>query len=429
LKKVGKKVGVITLVIVLLVFAFPLLLTENVRAVDDDQDLWGMIFTSDGTLLPYDTDFRVWVLHNSTWMGFPSNTTWDPVGTMGGFYSYTLPWDQKEIYWTNSDLYRIQIDCTPSGDLAENTTSNGTGSPGEFSERGSYNNIVNWSTGGGVNNSQQWDVMCSNVDLIPTNIRLNGVPYSPPMAVAPFTTVTFSSDVSNVGKTDISEPNTIVLRNQSGFLGQDTAVTVNASMSVGPFNFTWDSPSSGFFCFNITVDYLDNVTEIDENNNNEMVCFNVGEGDLTPAGVWITTNYVTQSYIDVSLTNYRSNPIPITPGTTASIVANVSNVGTLSAGASDVGFYNTTGEGGPIVGFPLGIPFLETMVTPLNPGSLDGPFATTWIAPATPGNYYVNITAQQHIHSTVPGGISGLHSVERHTAPGSESDIKHIGND
>ena len=390
LADVGRKAGAILVVLTLFVFVLPLFLMENARAADDDQYIWGMIFDSDGLLLPYDTDFRVWVEHNTTWQGFPSNTTWDPVGTMGGFYSYTLPWDQRGMNWSDADQYRIQIDCTPSGDLAENATSNGTGSLDDpISPRGSYNNEINWLTGGGLNNSQQWDVMCSNVDLIPTGIELNGQPYSPPMTATPFTTVTFSAFVKNVGKTDIAEPNTIVLRNQSGVLGQDTAIYVNSSTSVGPYIFTWNAPASGYFCFNITVDYNDNVTETNENNNSEMVCFSVGEADLTPTGVGITTDYVTQFYLDVSATNYRSDPIPITPGTTATIVTNVTNVGTLSSGPSDLAFYETQWEGGPIQGVPFYIP----MVSALNPGVDDGAFVTNWLAPLFHGYYYVEITA------------------------------------
>ncbi len=390
-----KKAGVVMVVLTMLTSVMPLFLTENARAADDDQFLWGMIFDSDDNLLSYDTDFRVWVFHNGTWRGFPSNTTWDPVGTMGGFYSYTLPWDQKETNttegnWTEGDPYRIQIDCTPSGDLAENATSNGTGSIDDpIPPRGSYNNIVNWLTGGGKNNSQQWDVVCSNVDLVPTTIEVNGQPYLPPMDVSPFSTVTFSANITNLGKTDIAEPNNIVLRNQSGVIDQDTAVFVNSSTSVGPFSLVWNAPEGGYFCFNITVDYDNNVSEIDETNNDAMVCLYVGVADLTPTDVGIATNYGTQSYDDVSLTNYRSNQIQITPGTAATIAANVTNVGTLSSGANDFAFYNTTGEGGPILGVPFSVP----MVGPLNPGQSDGPSIVNWMAPAISGDYYVNITA------------------------------------
>lgn len=277
-----KKVGVMLLVCAVFSFVVPLLLTENVRAADDDQYIWGMIFDSDGLLLSYDTNFRVWVQHNGTWKGFPSNTTWDPVGTMGGFYTYTLPWDQKEINWSDADQYRIQIDCTPSSDLAENATSNGTGSADDpISPRGSYSNELNWMSGGGFNNSQQWDVVCSSVDLIPTDIRINGVPYFPPMAVASFSTATISSNIANVGRPIISEPNTIVLSNASGVIGQDTASTIDAGSFVGPFNFVWNAPSGGHFFFNITVDYYDNVTETDESNNVVTIELDVLPGPIT----------------------------------------------------------------------------------------------------------------------------------------------------
>ena len=279
---VWKKHVVVVLVLALLTVLAPVLPIENVQAADDDQYIWGMIFDSDGNLLPYDTDFRVWVRHNGFWRPFPRDGSWDPVGTMGGFYSYTLPWDRKGINWTDGDQYRIQIDCTPSGGLAENTTSNGTGSAGDpVSPRGSYNNIINWSTGGGLNNSQQWDVMCSNVDLIPTNIKVNGQPYSPPIVAVPFNTVNISAMVMNDGRPVISESNTIALLNEMGAIGEDTAMTIDEGGSVGPFFFEWDPVSGGDFCFNMTVDYYGNVTEMNENNNSEMICVSIGTLDVT----------------------------------------------------------------------------------------------------------------------------------------------------
>lgn len=394
LRPVGRKAKVTLLVLFLLATGVALLLTENASAQGDVQFIWGMIFTSDGLLLPYDTDFRVWVLHNGTWKGFPSNDSWDPVGTLGGWYSYTLPWEEKEINWSNGDLYRIQIDCTPSGGLAENATSNGTSLSGDpVSPRGSYNNAINWMPGGGENNSQGWDVVCSAVDLIPTDMEVNGIPYSPPMAVSPFSTVSISARVTNVGQTPISEPNTIVLRNESGIIGQDTAITIDAGASVGPFNFTWDAPSGGYFCFNATVDYYDNVTEMNEDNNSAMICLSVGAADLTPSGIGIATDYGTQFYADASSTNYRSEFLQITPGTSADIVANVTNVGTLTSGACRVAYHNTTYEGGPIP--PAELPFLDASVASLNPGSYGGPYTASWFAPS-PGEYYVNITADYY---------------------------------
>lgn len=276
-----KKVGAILLIFTVLVFGIPFFLSENVKAVDADHYVYGTILTSDGDLLPYDTDFRVWVLHDGAWHHFPSNGGWDPVGTMGGWYSFTLPLDEHGINWSANDFYRIQIDCTPSGGLAENATSNGTGSADDpVSPKGSYNNQLNWRSGGGINNSQRWDVVCSSVDLNPTDMTVNGLPYFPPMAVSAFSTVKISANVTNVGRTIISEPNTIVLRDGSGVVDQDTAVTIDAGSSEGPFNLQWDAPSSGDFCLNVTVDYYGNVTETNENNNSEMICISVQIADL-----------------------------------------------------------------------------------------------------------------------------------------------------
>lgn len=392
-KALGMKTVTVLLAVFLLVLVFPFLLTENARAHDEDLLIWGMIFDSDGSLLSYDTNFRVWVLHNSTWKGFPSNDTWDIVGTQGGHYTYNLTWEEKEQYWSDGDPYRIQIDCTPSSGLAENATSNGTGSAGDpVSPRGSYNNELNWLTGGGMNNTQVWDVVCSNVDLVPTGVEIDGIPYTPPMGVSPFSTVDISAMVTNNGMTNISEPNTIVLRNQSGLIGQDTAVTIGPGNSTGPYSFLWNAPDGGYFCFNITVDYYDNVTETNEVNNNEMICLSVGAADLTPSDIEITTDYGTQFYADASATSYMSNVIPITPGTNANIISNVSNVGGLTSEVCSIDFYNTSTEGGPIVGMP----FFESGVPSIGAGLHSGPFAGSWQAQPVYGNYYVNITADYY---------------------------------
>ncbi len=280
---------IVILVLAILAMPLPFFPIDNVRAADDDHFIWGMIFTSEGDILPYDTDFRVWVLHNGSWHPFPSEGGWDPVGTMGGWYSFTLPWDEKqtnETYedgnWTEGDLYRVQIDCTPSGGLAENATSNGTGSAGDpVSPRGSYDNVLNWSTGGGNNNSQRWDVVCSNVDLVPIDIQVNGKPYFPPIMTVPFDTVSISAKIMNNGRSTISVNNTIVLRNDSGVIGEDTAVTIDEGSSVGPFSFSWNPKSGGDFCFNVTVDYHNSVTETNEYNNSDMTCVSIGILDVT----------------------------------------------------------------------------------------------------------------------------------------------------
>ncbi|UCD92261.1 MAG: hypothetical protein JSV43_08615 [Methanobacteriota archaeon] len=392
LKALSRKATTVLLALSLFMILTPLLVTEEARADPRDLLIWGMIFDSDGSVLPYDTDFRVWVQHNGTWKGFPSNDTWDTVGTMGGFYTYNLTWEEKEATWSDGDLYRIQVDCTPSGGLAENTTSNGTGSVGDpISPRGSYNNELDWGPAI-FNNTQQWDVACSNVDLVPTSIEIDGIPYTPPMGVAPFAAVDISAMVTNNGITDISENNTIVLRNQSGLIGQDTAMTIAPGSSVGPYSFIWNAPDGGYFCFNITVDYYDNVTETDEINNSEMVCLSVGAPDLTPSDIQVSTDYPPHFYADASATNYRSNIISITPGTTANIVSDVRNVGSLISDMCSIDFYNTTSEGGPRVG----LPFYESGVPQIPSGSQVGPYSGSWQAPLSFGNHYVNITADYY---------------------------------
>ncbi len=391
----GRRAVTILLAVSMLAVISPLFLTEDAKADPRDLHIWGRIFDSDGSVLSYDTNLRVWVQHNGTWKGFPSNDTWDPVGAEGGWYSYNLTWEEKESTWSDGDPYRIQIDCTPSGGLAENATSNGTGSADDpVSPRGSYNNELNWTAGvGAYNNTQQWDVVCSYVDLIPTDTRIDNIPYTPPMGVYPFSTVNISSRVTNNGMTNISENNTIVLRNASGLIGQDTAVTIGPGNSTGPYYFAWDAPDAGYFCFNITVDYYDNVTETNENNNSEMICLTVGAADLTPSGIGVTTDYGTEFYADASATGYRSNVIQITAGTTAAFVSNVTNVGSLTSEVCSIGYYNTTGEGGPIDG-PT---FFESGVVSLNPGSDDGPFIASWNTQNLSfGNHYVNITADYY---------------------------------
>ena len=88
------KSSIIIIILILIIFnIFTFIELDPVSAATDDQNLFGMIYKSDGTALSDDalnndiTEFCIWVDHNSNWIRYPA-TGWEI--TSGGWYSYTL---------------------------------------------------------------------------------------------------------------------------------------------------------------------------------------------------------------------------------------------------------------------------------------------------------------------------------------------------
>src|SRR3990170_2937108 len=150
----------------LLVVLTALALTATpARGATDDQNLTGLVYLPDGTLLsatPWadNTSFAVYVNHGGSWATawrYPASPSW--YATSGGAYSIVLPATEKNVSWGNGDPYRLEFDVSAISGIpgsVENATSHGTGDPGEFPPVGHTDNAVVWNA---TDNWQRWDVV------------------------------------------------------------------------------------------------------------------------------------------------------------------------------------------------------------------------------------------------------------------------------
>ena len=354
-------------VIVLLLFStFIAVFLGSVSAINDNQNLTGIVWQSDGSIPTGQTEFAIWVNHSGIWNRFP-DTGW--AMTEIGFdnlwwYSFVLP-DRYSgtgpgSRWTDGELYRVQVDGTPWGDYFGNATSNGT-LPGPNSPSGDpqpfpYNpsnpsntyNIINYTALGGYTNEQQWDVRTvAPVDLVPTNITadgkrpaddITGIPVPPNNDIPIFFNVTNYGNVSS-GPFWVTLWNCTATGNNSG-----PAFIIELPLPSGPGGgdsgmqlAIWPSPMSpGDYYVNLTVDSHWEIPEIDEINNRESLHFVVGP-ELIIINVLVNGAP-------------PSDPVYVGPGAVVVIMANTQNVGPSSTGTTvSMTLYNTTGFGGPII--------------------------------------------------------------------------------
>jgi len=303
---------IITIIILLILNLIIYIELDTVSAATDDQNLFGEIYKSDGSLLGDDnsnkdsTEYCIWVNHASTWIRYPANG-WEI--TANGWYSYTLPEFDKGMNWDHGDEYMVQVNGNRWGELNYNCTSHGTGStdlvgiPGEgsneFTPESTTYNILNWDDTSNLatpDNAQHWDVMSSNIDLAPSNITINNIlypgPYQPavvgPVIVDLNSTVNISAKVANLGAPGIIKPHTLMIIDEydnNKVLASDVIDSIGAFASAPQTGVSaaWRSPSvSGDYYVNVTVDYHDNLTETDESNNFVKIIFSVKSLDLVP---------------------------------------------------------------------------------------------------------------------------------------------------
>ncbi len=140
---------------------------------------------------------------------------------------------------------------------------------------------------------------------------------------------------------------------------------------------------------NVTLDPADAVPETNETNNTATAYVFIGGPDLTPANLSARGGQF--QYPDAAAAAYLSDPIGVTLGEVVDLAVEIRNAGILyPGGLYELAAYNTTGLGGP----PADPPFFTALVDDLPPpGATEGPFTTSWTAPASPGDHYVNITA------------------------------------
>jgi hypothetical protein len=377
----------------------------QVIAAEDNQNLSGIVWQSDGRVPTQSTDYCIWVERGPTtdnWYRFP-RTGWRQTqqGEEGWwYYMYVLPYSEYNSTWLHGDIYRIQVDGTPWDDAFGNTTSNGSGSPGDPfptpydpQNPSNFNNAINYSVGGGESNEQQWDVRTTaQVDLVPENVVADGkIPtdYPSGIPVPPDTTIDITFDVKNYGSSNATEFYVSVWTCDVSF-SNDSHITTyhvpgldgSGTISLGPV--TWISPSTpGSHYINITVDSRDNVGDVAEFNEDN----NRFEYNNLPLQFIIGPNLILS---DISVNgDYPPATINVPPNRDIQINAATENVGNSSTGIETwMAIYEIPGPGGPI------IPGTEDEINIplLNAGEKSSVQTWFWRSPNTPGDFYVNLS-------------------------------------
>ncbi len=345
-------------------------------------NLTGLVHLSDGTPLgntqwANNTSFAIYVNHDNDWSSawrYPPWPQW--YTTSMGAYSVVLPATEKDRNWSNGDWYRVQVDAgnilgTPW--LLINATSNGTGDPGEFTPFGTQNNSIAWSI---LDNWQRWDIVITDVDLVPNAVAFAGTefggPYAPGATLGPVTvqaggTYTVSANVSNFGFTGATVPTTVSFYDSSASVSLGLfnvpSVPPRSSRPAGwRLNVTWTAPPvAGDKYLDVTVDNYANVTESRKDNNVVRIVARVtvpGLPDYVPF-----------------------NPLPPSPihtglGMTVRLSAQVRNQGAANPSKwTTVSFYNETTPSSP---------FNSSTVPPLGAGETSAAYDADWVAPYSP---------------------------------------------
>ncbi|UCF08046.1 MAG: hypothetical protein JSW28_10470 [Thermoplasmata archaeon] len=397
---------------------FTVILTGTVSAMNDDQNISGLVWTSDGTAPPSITEFAIWVNHSGVWYRFPdvnageapAYTSMDTGGTVS-WYGFVLP-DKYQgtgpgSRWDHGDEFRVQVDGTDWGDINANATSNATfptpsGDPDPTDPTYIYDptivaytfNIINYTAGGGFANEQQWDIRTTApIDLAPTDVKVEGEdpdtydPFGVP--VAPETVITITFNVTNFGSLGSGGFN-ISLFNCTPD-GQPwgpsptfrmiyvPGVSGNSVYVVIPV--TWFSPpDAGDYYINISVDHYGEIKEYDESNNWKIVHFLIGP-DLAPVNVLVG-----------GVAPTATDPIHVGPGDTVTINANAENGGNSPIGIeTTMALYRTLGLNGPQTG-----PSDDRLIPDLNASEISAQQTYLWIAPWSQGDYYVNISVDHY---------------------------------
>ncbi|UCG68201.1 MAG: hypothetical protein JSV09_10285, partial [Thermoplasmata archaeon] len=409
----------ISLVLAILLFlsTVTVVFTGNVKAMNDEHNLSGLIWLSDGSTPPSQTGFAIWVEYSGNWSRFPDTGWYLTSDVVDGevWYSFVLEDEWHGIKWDHGAIFRVEVDGSPWGEMSGNTTSNGTGSAGDPFPRpydptnlANSFNTINYTAGppgGGIHNEQQWDVRTiAPRDLIPTNVTVDGLnpeDYPSGIPVGGGDTVTIhvnGTSIAFVGTGgqfnlsawecdadgqpfDINSP--IAEFEDLGPLNEYGNTSGNG-YDTGEIVFNWTAPiQPGDYYINITVDSGFNITELNETNNTIILHFVVGP-DIIPIDVTVD---------GVEYPNWpQISPIILpAPGQWIHISLNITNVGATSTGAIpfNVTFYNVSTTGDHL---PIDIPFFESpLFSNLNTGQILFGGEADWYAPS-PGEFRINLT-------------------------------------
>ncbi len=211
---------------------------------------------------------------------------------------------------------------------------------------------------------RKWESGIILPDYVPTDVSPSMTEY-----VLPGSSNPISGRVYNGGNVS-NTMSTIAFYNSttpaSPFF-QATVPPLNTAEKSSPYQATWMAPSiPGRYEITIEVDYLDDISEMNEDNNNMTIEFVVLGIDYIPHNV------------------LPSSPQYVSPNSLSMISASVKNQGTaLSANQSTIAFYNSTTPTTPF--------FENSSVPELSANESSSSYQAEWRAPDVPGTYQIAI--------------------------------------
>jgi hypothetical protein len=253
-------------------------------------------------------------------------------------------------------------------------------------------------------------------DLIPNNVSVNGVLVVDYIIVTPLQTVIIGVNASNIGNTSTGVYTfriTFTNCSASGDPGGNTPFY--NSTWVGPvplWGFSqdvfalWIMPfSSTIFDYyiNITIDFYNEVSEINESNNSYILHLKMDAPDLTFIKVGLEVAGINGSpYTTIPPFVSLREDVPL--GEDIIIWTTVKNVGGVNiTEAVNVTFYNVSGVNGP----PIDTPFWNATLLPLDAGESTVVFGI-WPKPSVVGLNYVNISIDYNGTLDIVGKILEL---------------------
>ncbi|UCE36880.1 MAG: hypothetical protein JSW00_15445, partial [Thermoplasmata archaeon] len=400
-----KRISSFLIVTFIITSIFITFFTVKVHAAENEHNLSGLVWQSNGDIPSQSTEYCIWVQHSGDWNRFP-DIGWENaqkgLNDNLWWYGYVLPDEDYDIKWSDGDVYRVQVNGLPWDDFDTNATSNGTGSVGDPfpapydpQNPSNINNLINYLAGGGTGNAQQWDVRTrAAIDLAPINVMAydeNPEDFDDGIPVPPDTSVPINVSVTNYGSSESGYFNVSFWTCSATFVNSQVItifynINVSGDGTIDLPTVYWTSPSSpGDFYINITIDCNNSVAEYDETNN----IFKVDEyGEDRPIHFVIGPELVLTG-IEVD-DIFPVGTITVPPIWPMRIEAMTSNVGNSSTGnPTKMAIYQIPAPGGSIIPGTE----VEKNIPVLDAGETSALQTWIWTSPNDPGgDYYINIS-------------------------------------
>ncbi|MCK4443408.1 MAG: hypothetical protein KAW09_02615, partial [Thermoplasmata archaeon] len=224
------------------------------------------------------------------------------------------------------------------------------------------------------NNRLHVEVVVKGPDLIPEEIRIDGVEYVSPIETGPEEELNISFQVANIGEHSTGQPFMIALYNESEsthpFYTREIS-ELDIDERSGRITVEWSAPSEVCECrIVIKVDYEDAVLELNEGNNIAKIQITGRGPDLIPEGVEVDG----KAYV---------SPVEVEAGGSLMISVLAANIGEHSTGkAFKMAFYSSGVNAQA---------YCVEEIPELDIEERSGRITLDWIAPPIGGQYLIMI--------------------------------------